>query len=606
MQSQVGEESESEVRRKYSEYSRDGLRRVAAPALLLLTLFGLGSGSIELWHFPDRLHALLLLNAAYLGCGIGHLLLVRWRPQWTVGSSIAGAIVVHLSIVAYFTAVGGSAELCLVIIVALMTGQVILHPWDAATQLVTAVAPLLAYLVGLRFGLEAQLPAVYSAFALVTMVMLTVVGAWRLERHRYEAYRHAYHLERVAQEQRRERAFVEGLLDLGRAMSATIGDPQRLTSELAERTRRAMGVDWVLVHRWAATSSSFVLAAAAGVPENLLGELEAVGRSNAWMAPMAAHLRQDGTSEVLQSDVQSPLPRALLQRWGIGSVRVQRVAREDRQAGFLTCVVLAESRPFTREQRRMLEAIATQAAVALENAGLVESSRAAERVKGEFVATVSHELRTPLNVILGYTDLILDNAFGECAGPEREALERVRYQSLQLLDLIQGVLDLNRLEARGVSLHLQRFSVQELLDGLREGIPENWRRPGVDLRWDGAAAGVIVRSDRGKLEILLRNLIHNALKFTPEGEVVVGADLARGGGTVQFRVRDTGPGIAAEDLPRVFEMFGQIDGAESAGGFGLGLYIVKRLGDALGGTIEVDSQPGRGSCFTFRLPVSDQ
>jgi signal transduction histidine kinase len=599
----VAEEGENDVRRAYLEYSRDGLRRAAAPALVLLAVFGIASGSVELWHFPARLVPLLLLNAAYLGCGLGHLLLVRRWPEWTVPSSIAGAIFVHLAVVAYFTGVGGSAELCLLIVAALMTGQVILHPWNAWTQLTASAVPLVAYLLGLRFGMESHLPAIYPAFALLTMVMLTAVGAWRLDRHRYEAFRQARNLERVATEQRHERAFVEGLLDLARAMSATIGDPRRLAQELAERTRRSVGVDWVLVHRWVESSSSYVLAAAAGVPADLVGELEAVGRSNEWMGPIASVLRNDGTFEVLQSDVQSPLPRALLQRWKIGAVRVQRVARDNRNGGFLTCVILAEPRPFTPEQRRMLEATATQAAVALENAGLVEASRAAEQVKSEFVATVSHELRTPLNVILGYTDLILDNAFGVCAGPEREALERVRHQSLQLLDLIQGILDLNRLEVRGTSLHLQRFSVEELLERLREGLPENWMRADVALRWDGKASGTVVRTDRAKLEILLRNLIHNALKFTPKGEVVIGANVARSGGIVQFQVRDTGCGIAAEDLPRVFEMFGQAPGAERAGGFGLGLYIVKRLSDALGGSLEVESTPGRGSCFTFNLPL---
>jgi signal transduction histidine kinase len=230
-----------------------------------------------------------------------------------------------------------------------------------------------------------------------------------------------------------------------------------------------------------------------------------------------------------------------------------------------------------------------------------ESARA-NASKSEFLATVSHELRTPLNIILGYTDLLLEGAFD--TEPERhDALQRVRQQSRQLLDLIQAMLDLNRLEAGGIQLVIETFAVAELFDHLRRNLPTNWAKAGVALHWGDAVPEVTLHSDRGKLESILRNLIHNALKYTEDGEVRVSAE-KDGGRRLRFTVADTGQGIATEDLPRIFEMFGQgSSGPPRGGGVGLGLYIVAQLAAALGGEIAVESRLGSGSRFTVTVPL---
>jgi signal transduction histidine kinase len=230
-----------------------------------------------------------------------------------------------------------------------------------------------------------------------------------------------------------------------------------------------------------------------------------------------------------------------------------------------------------------------------------ESARA-NATKSEFLATVSHELRTPLNIILGYTDLLIEGAFDN--EPERhDALLRVRQQSRQLLDLIQSMLDLNRIEAGGIQLVLETFAVAELLDHLRRNLPLNWAKAGVELRWEDAVPELTMRSDRGKLESILRNLIHNALKYTESGRVTVTAE-QDGTARVRFTVSDTGQGIAREDLTRIFEMFGQGNsGPPRGGGVGLGLYIVSRLTSVLGGRIDVDSRLGAGSRFTVAVPL---
>jgi signal transduction histidine kinase len=218
---------------------------------------------------------------------------------------------------------------------------------------------------------------------------------------------------------------------------------------------------------------------------------------------------------------------------------------------------------------------------------------------------VSHELRTPLHIIVGYTDLLLERAF---ARPEeqRDALLRVQDNSRQLLDLIQSMLDLNRIEANGIVLRVEEFPVAAALDNLRAGLPDTWCKPGVTVQWDTSAGATLVRSDRPKLEIILRNLIHNALKYTERGTVKIAAHTDPARHRVVFSVSDTGQGIHASDLDVIFEMFRQASngGPPRGGGVGLGLYIAKRLCEALSGEIRVESQPGAGSLFTVAIPIS--
>ncbi len=231
-----------------------------------------------------------------------------------------------------------------------------------------------------------------------------------------------------------------------------------------------------------------------------------------------------------------------------------------------------------------------------------ESARA-NAAKSEFLATVSHELRTPLHIIVGYTDLLLDGAFPQPA-EQHDALSRVRQQSGQLLDLIQSMLDLNRMESGGISLVIEEFSLATALERLRTSIPDSWCRPGVALRWETDGAAVTMRSDRGKLDSILRNLIHNALKYTEVGSVTVRTRPDPRPDWVEFAVRDTGQGIAAADLNGIFEMFRQGSTTPPrGGGVGLGLYIARQLSTALGGEIAVDSELGFGSCFTVTLPL---
>jgi signal transduction histidine kinase len=240
---------------------------------------------------------------------------------------------------------------------------------------------------------------------------------------------------------------------------------------------------------------------------------------------------------------------------------------------------------------------------AAESAHHAAESQRANAAKSEFLATVSHELRTPLNIIVGYTDLLIEGAFTQRVD-QIDALGRIHQQSRQLLDLIQSMLDLNRMEAGGVSLVLEEFSLGGALDSLRASLPANWCKPEVALTWEASDVAATLHSDRGKLEMILRNLIHNALKYTERGSVTVSAHADRRQGRVRFAVVDTGQGIDAAELTDIFEMFRQgSNGPPRGGGVGLGLYIAKQLTDALGGEIGVSSQLGAGAQFTVQLPL---
>ena len=217
---------------------------------------------------------------------------------------------------------------------------------------------------------------------------------------------------------------------------------------------------------------------------------------------------------------------------------------------------------------------------------------------------MSHELRTPLNAILGYTELILDNIYGEAPEKMRAVLERVQTNGKHLLGLINDVLDLSKIEAGQLTLSLSDYSLAELVQGVYVAVEPLASQKNLALTTKVAKGLPVGHGDERRLAQVLLNLVGNAIKFTETGEVAIEA--SHSDGTFCVAVRDSGPGIAAADQAKIFEEFQQVDNTPTRqkGGTGLGLAISKRIVEMHGGRILVDSELGKGSTFTIRLPVN--
>jgi PAS domain S-box-containing protein len=231
-----------------------------------------------------------------------------------------------------------------------------------------------------------------------------------------------------------------------------------------------------------------------------------------------------------------------------------------------------------------------------------EVAEAADRTKSEFLATMSHELRTPLNVILGYTDILLDDGGDSLAAAQADMLRRIERNARVLFELISMILDLNRLEAGRLPVEVKEVQVAELLAEVRTETQALCEQSELAWEWRIEEQFPVLYTDPGKLKVVIKNLIGNAAKFTKEGSVTVSAQAQHGG--IAISVTDTGIGIPTEAQGVIFEPFRQVESAAPSpqSGSGLGLHIVKRLLELLGGTVAVESEVGRGSTFLVWVP----
>jgi two-component system phosphate regulon sensor histidine kinase PhoR len=228
--------------------------------------------------------------------------------------------------------------------------------------------------------------------------------------------------------------------------------------------------------------------------------------------------------------------------------------------------------------------------------------RRLETVRRDFISNVSHELRTPLASLKALTETLRDGALEDPKAAQR-FLGRIEIEVDALTQMTTELLELSRIESGQVPLELKAVPAAALLHSAAERMRAQVERAGLVLRLDTAQDMTEVKADPPRLEQVLVNLIHNAVKFTgPGGEVVLSAQTESD--FVRFSVRDTGVGIPADDLERIFERFYKADRARSSGGTGLGLSISRHLVEAHGGRIWAESTEGQGSTFYFTIPVS--
>lgn len=225
-----------------------------------------------------------------------------------------------------------------------------------------------------------------------------------------------------------------------------------------------------------------------------------------------------------------------------------------------------------------------------------------DRDRLDFLAMMSHELRTPLNTILGFSEFLLDDPDGALTPGQREDVRIIRAGGEHLLALINDILDLSAIRSDQIVLALEDVDLTELCRRILDEAEGQLRGRRVHLVTEFPEEPIVVRADGRRLWRVLQNLVGNALKFTEEGEVRLA--VRREGSDVDVAVRDTGPGIAPDELAAIFDEYKQVGDARARrSGTGLGLAIAQRLVEMHGGTIRAQSEPGRGSTFTVRLPA---
>jgi signal transduction histidine kinase len=296
---------------------------------------------------------------------------------------------------------------------------------------------------------------------------------------------------------------------------------------------------------------------------------------------------------------------------GVGSAAMVPMRRGEDALGVIVVSHRATA-AFTEARIELLKTFADQAVIAIENVRLFREletkSReleAASRHKSEFLANMSHELRTPLNAVIGFSEVLLQRMFGELNDKQDEYLKDIYASGQHLLSLINDILDLSKIEAGRMELAPAPFHLPTALENAVTLVKERAGRHGIVLQVDvDPRLGEVVGDER-KIKQVLLNLLSNAVKFTPEGGRI-SLKASRTDGAVEIAVTDTGIGIAPEDQAAIFEEFRQVgtDETRKQEGTGLGLTLAKKFIELHGGRIWVESELGRGSTFTFTLPVA--
>ena len=419
-------------------------------------------------------------------------------------------------------------------------------------------------------------------------------------------------LEAKTQELAQSVGELRALGDVGQAVSSTL-DLQTVLSTIVRHAVQLSQTDGGVVYEYDEAKEEFHLKASHLMEAEIVEALKA--------APVRLGQGATGQTATLRVPVQLPdilkeqeftgtRARPIFARLGYRSVLAVPLLREERVLGALT-IWRKQAGDFSPEIVNLLQTFATQSALAIQNARLFreieDKSReieAANRHKSEFLANMSHELRTPLTAIIGFSEVLSDKIFGELNDKQNEYMGDIVSSGRHLLSLINDILDLSKVEAGRMELDVTRFDLPMAIDNALILIRERATRHGIKVEHYIDERLDEVEGDERKFKQILLNLLSNAVKFTPEGgSIAVSAALAED--AVEVAVSDTGIGIAPENHQTIFEEFRQVgtDAAKKREGTGLGLTLTKKFVELHGGTIRVESAVGKGSTFTFTLPV---
>jgi signal transduction histidine kinase len=403
---------------------------------------------------------------------------------------------------------------------------------------------------------------------------------------------------------------LKALGDVGQAVSSTL-DLQTVLSTIVGHAVQLSGTYAGIIYEYDEATEEFHLRASYRMEEELVEAYRA--------APIRLGQGATGRSAATRAPVQVPnildereaiatRARPVLSPLGYRSVLAVPLLREARLMGALT-VYRREPGNFSPEVVNLLQTFATQSALAIQNARLFREIEdkgrqleAANRHKSEFLANVSHELRTPLNAIIGFSEVLGERMFGELNEKQAEYTEDILSSGRHLLSLINDILDLSKIEAGRMEFESGKFDLPSAIENVLILVRERVTRHGIRLeRLVDERLGEFLGDER-KIKRIPLNLLSNAVKFTPEGgRIEVRASL--GVGSVVLSVADTG--IEPQDRDIIFEEFRQVgtNYAQKREGTGLGLSLTKKFVEMHGGKIWVESELGKGSTFTFTLPI---
>jgi signal transduction histidine kinase len=405
---------------------------------------------------------------------------------------------------------------------------------------------------------------------------------------------------------------LRALGEVGQAVSSTL-ELETVLTRIVSHAVQLSGTDGGAIYEYDEQSEEFHLRATDHMEDELIAALRAnpprlgdgvVGRAALNQAPIEI-------ADISQSTSYVPRMRSLLERYGFRASLAIPLLREDRIIGSLV-VRRKTTGEFPAEVIELLKTFATQSALAIHNARLFREIEdkgrqieAANRHKSEFLANMSHELRTPLNAIIGFSEVLLDPTMEVSKDDQTQFLTDVLSSGKHLLGLINEVLDLAKIEAGKMELQIEPALLQDVVDAVSNTMRSLAVKKSLDLRAQCDEQLAPFPMDGARIKQVLLNLVGNAIKFTPEGgKVWVSAGAMNG--DVRVEVGDTGPGIALEDQERIFQEFQQAGSdAGKPQGTGLGLALARKFVEMHGGKIWVESEVGKGSKFTFTLPIEE-
>lgn len=404
-------------------------------------------------------------------------------------------------------------------------------------------------------------------------------------------------------------AQLEALRDLGDAVGSSL-DPDAVLNSIVSNAVRLTRADGGSIMEYDERTDAFVVRAAYGSGQTLLNRLREITiRRDATLVGRAATEQRPLQIADLSGEASLDPHLDALYRDGWRSMLAIPMLRGDLIIGV---VVIRRRTPgsFHEEMVELLETFAAQSSVALVNARLfreLETKSAelevASRHKSEFLASMSHELRTPLNAVIGFSEVLIDRMFGELNERQDEYVHDIWNSGRHLLELLNEILDLSKVEAGQMVLEPSTFSVEQTIESAVSLLRERAARHGISISVEVDEDVDTLDADELRFKQVLLNLLSNAVKFTPDGGSVK-VRAARSGDELVVTVSDTGVGVPPEDRERIFESFQQGGrGVAREEGTGLGLTLTRRIIELFDGRLWLESEVGVGSTFGFSIPV---